>query len=109
MMRLEDELRNSLRREEPPEGFAERVLAETAKAAPSVWRRLFALPILRWAMAGAVCLMLAVAGIEYKQAQQEQAHGEAAKAQLMRALHITALKLQLAQEKVRNLEASEKY
>lgn len=109
MKRLEEELRNALSREDPPEGFAERVLAEAARTAPSVWRRLFAMPILRWAMAGAVCLMLAVAGIEYKQARQEQARGEAAKEQLMQALHITASKLQLAQEKVQNLDASGNY
>jgi len=109
MKRLEEELKNSLRREEPPEGFAGRVLAATARKRPNAWSRFVSWPQMRWAMAGALCLMLAVAGMEYKQARQEEARGEAAKAQLMQALHITASKLQRAQEKVQNLDTSEKY
>jgi hypothetical protein len=109
MKRLEEELQNSLRREEPPEGFAERILAAAVERKPSAWQRLFAWPGLRWALAGAMCLMLAVIGIEYKQALNEQARGEAAKEQLMLALRITADKLQLAQEKVQRLDASSKY
>jgi len=109
MKPLEEELRNALRREEPPEGFAGRVLAATAQTRPNSWSRILSRPEMRWAMAGALCLMLALAGMEFKQARREEARGEAAKAQLMQALHITASKLQRAQEKVRNLDASEKY
>ena len=109
MKRLEEELWNSLRREEPPEAFAGRVLAATARTRPNAWGRIFSRSEMRWAMAGALCLVLAVSGVGYRQARQERARGEAAKAQLLRALHITAGKLQLAQEKVRNLDASEKY
>jgi hypothetical protein len=100
MNRLEDELRNAMRREEPPEGFAERVLARVSAKKQSLWAAVFASRGLRWALAGAMCLVLAVSGIEYKQAKDERARGEAAKDQLMLALRITADKLQLAQEKV---------
>ena len=66
MSRLEDELRNALRREEPPEGFAARVLARAA-ATPEprrarAWTRVtrwFRAPVFaRAAMAGALCLVV---------------------------------------------------
>ncbi len=109
MKHLEDELKKALRREDPPEGFVERVLAAATMRKQSAWDRFFASPGLRWAFAGALCLMLAVAGVEYKRAVEEQARGAAAKAQLMLALRITADKLQIAQEKVQKLDASAKY
>jgi hypothetical protein len=99
MKRLEDELRNAMRREEPPEGFVERTLARASAPRQNAWIGIFARQGVRWALAGALCLVLAVAGIEFKRAQVERARGEAAKAQLMLALRITADKLQLAQEK----------
>jgi hypothetical protein len=100
MNRLEDDLRIAMKREEPPEGFAERVLAKTETAKQRAWSRIFAWPGLKWALAGAMCLILVVGGIEYKRAQDERVRGEAAKEQLMLALRITADKLQLAQTKV---------
>ncbi len=100
MNRFEDDLRIAMKREEPSEGFAERVLAKAGEAKQSTWNRFFAWPGLKWALASAVCLMLAVGGIGYKRANDERAKGEAAKAQLMLALRITADKLQLAQMKV---------
>jgi coenzyme F420-reducing hydrogenase beta subunit len=100
MKRLEDELRHAMQREELPEGFAERVLARTAATKQSTWISLFASRGLRWALAGAMCLVMAVAGMEYRRAQEERARGEAAKAQLMLALHITANELQFVQAKL---------
>jgi hypothetical protein len=100
MNRLEEELRNAMRREEPPEGFAGRILARAQEKKQSSWTGIFTSRGLRWALAGAMCLALAVAGVEYKRAQDERARGEAAKEQLMLALRITAGKLQFAQEKV---------
>jgi len=100
MKRLEDELRNAMQREEPPEGFAERVLARASAKKQGLWSGIFASRQLRWALAGALCLVLTVSGIEYKRSREEHARGEAAKEQLMLALRITADKLQLAQEKV---------
>jgi hypothetical protein len=109
MKRLEDELKNALRRKEPSEGFTERVLAATMRTKQSAWHKIFAWPGLRWAMAGAMCLMLTVAGMEYKRSLDEQARGEAVKAQLMQALRITADKLQFAQDRVQRLDASSRY
>jgi hypothetical protein len=109
MNRLEEELRNAMRREEPPEGFAGRVLARVQEPKQSAWTGFFASSTLRWVLTGVMCLALAVAGIEYKRAQDERARGEAAKQQLMLALRITADKLQLAQEKVQQHSSSWTY
>lgn len=109
MNRLEDELRNAMRHEEPPEGFVERVLARTTPVKQRSWTGILSGKSLRWALAGTVCLALAVAGIEFRQAQEERARGEAAKTQLMLALRITAGKLQLAQAKVRQIDGTHSY
>ena len=103
MNRLEEELRNAMRREEPPEGFLERVLAQAARKKRSAWSCVFAWNGLRWAAAGALCLVLAGAGMEYRKAQQERVRGESAKAQLMLALRIAGHKLQIAQTRVQQL------
>ncbi len=107
MTRLEDELRNALRRESPPESFTARVLARAAVQAPRRrwWPAVFEMPRLRWAAVAAMCLILAVAGFEYWNVRTERARGERAKAQLMLALRITGSKLQLAQHKVQEIQA----
>jgi hypothetical protein len=98
--RLEEELRNAMQPEDPPDGFLERVLARTAENRQRVRTSIFKWRNLRWAFAGAMCLLLAIAGIEYRRAQEERARGEAAKKQLMLALRIAGSKLQIAQEKI---------
>ena len=103
MSRLEQELRNAMRREDPPEGFVERVLTRTAEPEWSTWHGIFAFRGMRWAMAGALCLIFAVAGLEYRQARVEQARGEAAKEQLMLALRIAGSKLQIAQSRMQQI------
>ncbi len=102
MSRLEDELRTALRREQPSAGFAGRVLARAAQPRRSFWD-FFHLPAFRWAVAGALALIMVVAGLEYRR-EQERARGEAAKQQLMLALRITGSKLRLAQHKVQQLQ-----
>ena len=101
MSRLEDELRTALRREQPSAGFAERVLARAAEPRRSFWDW-FRLPTFRWAMAGALALIMVAAGLEYRH-EQERARGEAAKQQLMLALRITGSKLKLAQQRVQQI------
>jgi hypothetical protein len=100
MSRLDEELRNVMRREDPPDGFAARVTALAAQEKPNGWGGIFASRVLRWAMVGAVCLILAIAGIKYRMAREEQARGDAAKDQLMLALRIAGRKLQYAQSKI---------
>jgi len=114
MSRFEDELRRALRREEPPDGFAERVMARIqnrdreaagVRAAAGPWRRLlaaFRAPRLRWATACAAAVLL-VGGLEYRAQRLERAEGERAGRQVMLALRITGSKLRLAQARVRRI------
>jgi hypothetical protein len=100
MSRLEDKLRETLKREEPPAGFAERVLARTVETKQNVRTGVFAWSGLRWGLAGALCLALVIGGIEYRQAQEERARSEAAKEQLMTALRIAGDQMQLVRSKI---------
>lgn len=94
-MNLEDQLRASLRRVEPPPGFAERVVSRLP-ANPKRGRVIrFRQPVLRW-LAVAACLVVAVGG--YYEHRQKQ--GEQAREQLMLALQITETKLQSTQARI---------
>lgn len=104
MKELDEGLRDALRREPAPAGFAERVL-QRAEEEPR---------ILRWnprrrlvGLAAAAALVAAVAGgIQYRsveRARAERAAGEAAKEQVIKALRITASTLQRVQERVREV------
>ena len=95
MNHLEDELRRTFRRVEPPAGFAERVMAQVPYGRRS-W-------IPRSWMAAAAALLLAVAGAgswEYQRARQQRIVAEQAKAELMFALELTASKLQATRSKI---------
>jgi hypothetical protein len=107
MNRLDDELRNALRREEPPTGFEARLMARVAaepKRATGLarWFRLpdLHMPLMtRLAFTAALGLMV-VAGVRYEHERQERIEGQAAKAKLMQALRITGTELQAVHEKV---------
>jgi hypothetical protein len=88
---FEDELRSALRREEPPHGFAERVVKKSRQQAPS--RRN------GWiATAVAACLLAGFGEIGYQQYE-----GRKAKRELLQALEITGSKLSVAQQKILDL------
>jgi hypothetical protein len=106
MSRLEEELRQALRREEPPGGFAERVLARAAarSARRGRWTSWLHLPWpaqLRWVAAAAAMLVMTFSGFEYYQQRQARVRGEQAKEQVMLALRIAAGELQFTRQKVR--------
>jgi hypothetical protein len=94
MSPLDDELRNLLRRKEPPEGFAARVMArlDTEPARPTLARRVAAIfrpPVLRWAAVTAFVCVLAVASIvRYQRQQRMRAQAEQASQQAVVALRI---------------------
>lgn len=111
MKDLENELRKALSRREPPDGFAERVMAhlEPAPTPKPGWREalisLVRVPSLRLAAAGVVaCLLLTLGALHYRRAQQERAAGEAAKAQVMEALRIASQKLNVTLKKVQEAD-----
>jgi negative regulator of sigma E activity len=105
MDRLEQELRNALRRQEPAGDFTARVMARVAQEPErGWWSRCFALPRLRWATAVALCIVILAGVLLYRGEQaRKRAEGEAAKQQVMLALRIAGSKLQLAQAKVQRL------
>lgn len=110
---LEEALRNALRREDAPEGFVLKVLARAEQqnsaandAQGTSWLSLFSQPLLRWSAVAAVTICLVIGGIYYRNLQRQRAEGEAAKQQLMLALRIAGSKLQLAKEKVNEINKS---
>lgn len=103
MSNLDEKLRNVLRREEPPAGFADRVLQGAARGRrqPHQERR----PFLRWA-AAAIVVGAVAGGIQYRAVQnerEERLRGEAAKEQVVQALRIAGSKLQLVQAKIKEI------
>jgi hypothetical protein len=88
---FEDDLRAALRREEPSADFVDRVMARTPRthAAP---RRT------AWVAAIAACLLAAMGNFEYQQYE-----GRKARRELLLALQITGSKLNIAQQKVSEL------
>ena len=95
MSQFERDLKESLKRREPPPGFAERVLAHTyATEKPGFWgwRGLVAV--------AALVLVMVGGGAFFVQEQRRQAAAEQKKQQLMAALRITGSKLRLVDERL---------
>jgi hypothetical protein len=94
-MSLEDKLHVRLRRVQPPDDFAAKVLAQLDTAAPRSAPR-----ITRWAMAASLLLIVGT-GLMVQQ-QREQARREAAGRQLAHALDITSRQLENARRHLEN-------
>ena len=101
MKPLDDQLRELFRRKEPPEGFAERVMARIGAEPPRLPAQqrvstLFWRPMLRWVAVAAV-VSVVVAGISrYQQQKRMQAQAEQASQQAMVALRITNAEIEAA-------------
>lgn len=105
MSRLDDALREAFRSQDPGPEFTARVLIAAAGARPkqSWWWA----PWLRWATAGALACVLLVGGsLEYHR-EQEERQGRLAKQQLVLALRIASSKLNLARDRVQQLNAGD--
>jgi len=87
MSQFERDLRESLRRHQPPAGFAEQVIAR-ARARE---KRAAPMP-LRW-LAAAALVVLMIGGVVFVREQRRQAEAERNKQQLIVALQITSSKL----------------
>ncbi len=101
---LEQELRAALRPLPAPQGFANRVVARSLESPvhrmpPPTVRRTGLPPILRWSIAAALLLAIALGGVlEYQ--RQRQIAGERARQQVLLALRITAFTLQTVRNRV---------
>ncbi len=118
MNRFDEELKLALRREEPSPDFTDRVMARVAElqkqekpGEEAGWlRRLaefFQPPQMKWAMAGAMAILLVIAGFGVHHRRESErkrlaeiAEGERAKEQVMLAMRIVSAKLNVAQKKV---------
>jgi hypothetical protein len=97
MNQFERDLRESLRRREPPADFAAKVLARTRDTEV---RSVFSW---RW-LAIAALVVLMVGGTLFIQEQQRQVENERAKEQLMVALRITGSKVKEVQGRLNAIQ-----
>ncbi|MFN0085642.1 MAG: DUF2275 domain-containing protein [Blastocatellia bacterium] len=117
---LDKELKQALRREEPSADFTDRVMArigdrpannrQEKERRSQAWLKrfleLFQPPRMRWAMAGMMIGLAALAGLGIHQHQErrramEIAEGEKAREQVLLAMRIASDKLNIARKKVR--------
>jgi len=85
MREMEEELKRALARVEPPDGFADRVMARTTTGRRQSWHR--------WYGAIAATMALVFTGEVVYQRHLEHVRAEDAQKQLVFALHLTAEKL----------------
>ncbi|HEU0179743.1 MAG TPA: hypothetical protein VFV58_36390 [Blastocatellia bacterium] len=121
MNRFDEELRHALSREEPSPDFTDRVMARVAElqkrekpGKKTDWLRRLAeffqppqMKWMKWAMAGAMAVLLIIAGFGVHHRRENErrllaeiAEGERAKEQVMLAMRIASAKLNVAQRKV---------
>jgi hypothetical protein len=110
MTPFEEKLRNALRREAAPEGFAEKVLARTRglpQPGAKSWPRfgaLIAWPVFRWALAAAaVCLLIGAGVVHHERQERLRREGEMARTQVRQALRIASVKLNVVRKKVQEI------
>ena len=92
MNQIERDLREALRRREPPPGFADKVLARTKQPEPRRHSWLW--------LAAAALVLLMIGGVGIVQEQRRQTEGKRAKEELMVGLRITGSKLRDVQERL---------
>jgi multidrug efflux pump subunit AcrA (membrane-fusion protein) len=107
MKPLDNDLKNLLRRKDPPEGFAERVMARlaTEPSRTTLAQRLSAIfrpPALRWAAVAAACVVVVLGIVRYVHQQRMQAQAELASAQATFALRITNEEIDIALRRAQN-------
>jgi hypothetical protein len=84
---FENELRRALRRQEPPSGFTDRVMARISNRRPQpIWHR-------QW-LAAAAAACIAVIGSGAWEQHRRQVEGERAKQELIYALTVASESLQ---------------
>ena len=111
MNSFEEKLRDALRRESAPEGFADKVLARTRgipQPEATLWRRFgqwVARPAFGWALAAVVACLLVTVGVVHHQRQERlRQEGEMARLQVRQALRIASVKLNVARKMVLEIQ-----
>jgi hypothetical protein len=107
MSNFERDLRDVLRRREPPHGFAGKVLARAReidgrREARSIWNWSW-----RWVTVAALVVVLVGGGYMYQQHErrlQAEKSAEKSKEELMIALRLTGSRFQLVQDKLSTIQ-----
>jgi hypothetical protein len=94
-LNIDGELRRALRREEPPPGFAERVLARLNRTAPRRWM----------ALGIAASLLIAIGAIKFEQERRTVRQAERARRDVEIALRIASEKLSEVQMRIADIGA----
>ena len=97
MKPFDDNLREALRRRQPPAGFAERVLARIPETTPQGRKPSFRW---QWIAAAAAAVVALTIGLSFYRGNLRRSEGEKAKEQVMLALRVTGSKLRGVQERV---------
>jgi hypothetical protein len=95
-MNLEDKLREALHRQDPPDGFAQRVAGRVLQTRQDPTRRRSRLLWPAVSVAAAAALVLSIS-VEYRNSQEERAAR-----QTIQALQIASEELNIARDKVLN-------
>lgn len=97
MTDFEDQLRRALERKDPSADFTARVMARaTQRKKPLAWRNWRS-----FAAAGiAASLFVGAVGLEMEHRRKVEQQGQAARAQLIQAMHITSTKLHQIHKRV---------
>ncbi len=107
MTLFEDQLRDALKREDPPAGFTGRVMAripERGLGWGTLFFSIFRPQAIRWALAGIFTVaMIFTMVVHQRRELRERIEGEQARAQVMTALRIASVKLNTTRKKVQSL------
>jgi hypothetical protein len=125
MSRFDDELKRALHREEPGPDFTDRVMSRVAglqkreKSREKTGRlrrfaEFFQPHRMKWAAAGAMAILLLIAGLGVHRRRENErrrlaeiAEGQRAKEQVLLAMRIASEKLNIAKKKVHEVAAHE--
>lgn len=97
-MDIEEQLRSALRRQSPPSGFAQRVIARANRGPRTEDRRHFP-----WRAAAAVLMLTVLLGAWSARQIAERREGERARDEVLLALHIAGAKVRYAQTQVHEI------
>ncbi len=100
MSRFENDIRESLRRREPPVGFADRVIA---RARATDQRKPWWNVNWNW-VAAAAAIVLMLSAVPVYREHRRQVEGEKAKNELMAGLRLTGSKLRILQARLSQSE-----
>jgi hypothetical protein len=110
MTRFEEQLKQALTRQDPPENFNARVLTAVeerrVRSSTGVWQW-WARWAHSWQLAPALAALLALSVGAIYQEHQRSARGEAAKEKLLIAMRVAGAKLHEARDRVWKVEATE--